>query len=521
MRDYTLRAAFGAITVIVVLIAVGAIPEQSFGGVDLRRIDIFSQLRSDEQQIKTPSEPEELKLDIADFEVDMANVVLEATKARESMAQREEVVKIERVEPRPKEVVPSPDGEIGVDIYECDSLDRDPFERFYKRLLSPNSTTRIAVLGDSFIEGDILTADLRESMQSLYGGIGAGFVPFDSPHTKYRSTIRSESDGWNTCNIMKSKELPADLSPYWYVSGWLSQPSVGARAHWEMTKVRRGASRASVARLLFVSRDSCELSVAINGADTQRHSFCGSVGVQQLICECDSLGSLDLTVESGAAGFVGYGAIFEGASGVVVDNYAIRSNNGQAVLWSDPATNVQIDALTGGYDLVILQYGLNILQRGVVDYSRYGAQVEKIVAYVKECFPSAAIVVMGVSQRSMRLDGRYLPLEEARDLSSYQRAAAVSARVAFWDTYEAMEQMGGMSQFVANKWASKDYTHINFAGGRELGRALAAAVERSRARWFPPEIDVPRLDPMVVGDDLWSVPRVERCESVEQKIMRR
>ena len=35
---------------------------------------------------------------------------------------------------------------------------------------------RIAVFGDSFIEADIFTADLREMLQKRFGGCGVGFV---------------------------------------------------------------------------------------------------------------------------------------------------------------------------------------------------------------------------------------------------------------------------------------------------------------------------------------------------------
>jgi hypothetical protein len=48
--------------------------------------------------------------------------------------------------------------------------------------------------------------------------------------------------------------------------------------------------------------------------------------------------------------------------------------------------------------------------------------------------------------------------------------------VAFWNTYEAMQRLGGMTAFVENGWAGKDYTHINYAGGREIARQLYYAL---------------------------------------------
>jgi len=44
-----------------------------------------------------------------------------------------------------------------------------------------------------------------------------------------------------------------------------------------------------------------------------------------------------------------------------------------------------------------------------------------------------------------------------------------------------MASYGGMPQFVANGWAAKDYTHINFAGGRRVAEALSRALRSSLA----------------------------------------
>lgn len=39
-----------------------------------------------------------------------------------------------------------------------------------------------------------------------------------------------------------------------------------------------------------------------------------------------------------------------------------------------------------------------------------------------------------------------------------------------------MRSLGGMEQFVANGWARKDYTHINYAGGRRVAWSLVDAI---------------------------------------------
>ena len=46
-----------------------------------------------------------------------------------------------------------------------------------------------------------------------------------------------------------------------------------------------------------------------------------------------------------------------------------------------------------GYDLIILQFGTNVLNYGSLNYSWYERKMTSVVKHVKECFPGAAIAV--------------------------------------------------------------------------------------------------------------------------------
>ena len=64
---------------------------------------------------------------------------------------------------------------------------------------------RIAVLGDSFIEGDIMVGDLRSGLQRQYGGRGVGFVPVRSVAAQYRPTVAEQAEGWQTWSILNDR----------------------------------------------------------------------------------------------------------------------------------------------------------------------------------------------------------------------------------------------------------------------------------------------------------------------------
>lgn len=509
--NYTKQAALLCFTICAILLAISFIPPQSVYGVELRRANILSEIASFPADYYV--EEIELVIDDMEYEVDLESVANEVVALEESepLSQSSyawhqddpelllDTLEQQRaVKPR-REVAPLEKllgGVATTPIENFDTVELNSLRRLYQKLLSPDSLVRIAVMGDSFIEADILTADLRESLQTLFGGCGSGFAPIASPLTQYRQTIKTQHKGWTSHNVMQRTQCP--YSSLFSVAGWVNLPAVGATTTWSGTTSRSHLESCECAKIHFVALNDCELEVTINDSEPRTFSIEGGEGLRQIEVAQSGIESLKLRIVSGQNGFVGYGAIFEGKEGVVVDNYSVRSNNGQAMFWTSASINAQIDKAIGGYDMVILQYGLNIMQSGVNNYTRYAEQVEKMVAYAQQCFPSAAIVVMSVSDRSYKIDGTYRPMSEAVRLSEYQRSAAESMGVGFWSTYEAMQAQGGMSSFVSNGWAAKDFTHINFAGGRQVAWALVDAiiegVEAERSRMIQRVEHEPVLD---------------------------
>jgi lysophospholipase L1-like esterase len=175
-----------------------------------------------------------------------------------------------------------------------------------------------------------------------------------------------------------------------------------------------------------------------------------------------------------------YGASMEGKGGITVDNFSVRSNNGHAIFGTSAKINRQADEMLH-YDLVVLQYGLNIMQAERRNYSKYRDQLRDMIAYAERCFPQAAILVLGVSDRWVKdaESGVYGPMSSVGSMKSYQRKAAEQSAVSFWPTSDAMTLYGGMPGFVSNGWAAKDYTHINFAGGKRVGEELHRSIVKS------------------------------------------
>jgi len=501
-KDYTHRSWIGALALIAVLAGVSLIPPQRIGGVELRRANILSDLISfDDAAAADEAEP--ALCDDPEFEIDLAQVAEQLvvdTLPPRACVRYDWVLAADSLDwPLRRPCSDSASGAL-VPVEEFDTTGCGPFRRFCDTLLLARRPVRIAVLGDSFIEGDILTADLRERLQTAYGGGGTGFAPMASPLTAFRRTVKTQSKGWTAYNIMQRKNAPQHLRDNFYVSGWVCTPQPGASTRWESTDFRQRLDSCTAARILFLSPADSRVEVTVDDTHVRSFEIEGDAAVREIVVTAPHIRSLTFRVVSGCEGFIGYGALFEGR-GAVVDNYSVRSNNGQALFWTNPSVVAQIDAMLG-YDLVILQYGLNIMQPGVSNYARYAQQIEKMIAYVRSCFPSAAVLVLGVSDRSTRSEQGFAPMDALPHMLRWQRTAAERSGAAFWNTCEAMRARGGMAQFVANGWAGKDYTHINYAGGRQVAYALFdalnACVRSSEAqtlrRTEGPVVDAGKLD---------------------------
>ena len=477
-KDYTPRGRAALLALVGVLVALSFIPPQNVGGVELRRANILSEILSfDDAVAETPSEPE--LFDEEEFTIDLDEVseqVEAAVVAVPEHIQKSYAWSVDSLYTAERTKVEADTALLRHTTTPIEDFSKDSrMEAFYDTLLNAKRPVRIAFMGDSFVEGDILTQDLREKLQETYGGGGAGFAPTASPLTGFRRTIKTHSKGWTAYNVMQQKKTPEALRNNFYVSGWVCAPAVDASTRWEVTASKKHLDACTTARLLFLSPSASRIEVVVNDSLKREFRIDADSSVREIAVSAPRIGSVAMTVREGVEGFTGYGAVFE-HPGVVVDNYSIRSNNGQAMFRTNARINAQINELMP-YDLIILQYGLNIMQQGVHLYGNYARQIEKMVAYVRQCFPQAAVLVLGVSDRSVKGEAGFEPMDAIPHMLRFQREAAENTGAAFWSTADAMRSLGGMAAFVANGWAGKDYTHINFAGGRQVAYQLFNAID--------------------------------------------
>lgn len=472
-RDYTSYSFYVAIIVVVIMLAINFIPRLNIGNTTLKRTNIISDIVKEKDSSalvgsEVYSDTSFLAESIASLAVENLNDTNKISTLKthnwvidssstSSAAPKVTVINI------PEDMTTAEATKIEDFSEECNGLDK-----FYASLTDNQKgrPTRIAVMGDSFIEVDIISADIREQLQEIYSGRGVGFVPFASPLSKYRGTVSHTFSKWKTYNVMQKRSAPAHVKDMFFVSGITCLPDEGATTRMQGVTFRKHIKRYSTAKLLFINKKKSVVNVVVNDSVKRVFRPESSPYVQQININAD-IEAIDIKIDS-VDGFVGYGIVMEDRSGVSVDNYSIRSNSGMALFGTDASINHQINNILG-YDLIVLQYGLNAMSAKIMNYESYSGQLVKIINYIKKCFPGSAIIVMSVGDRSTQHEGQFVTMPAVHAMIAAQKAAAQKTGVAFWNTYQAMGGKNSMVGFVKRKWAAKDYTHIGYAGGQYIG----------------------------------------------------
>lgn len=345
-----------------------------------------------------------------------------------------------------------------------------PFYQALDEAVVTSRPVRIAYFGDSFIEADIFTADLREMLQKKYGGRGVGFVSITSQVYGFRPTVRHSFQGWDSHSVVDSVGFDSSkqgISGHYFIP--LANAFVELKGQQRYASLLDTCSRASI---LFYNKGVVELTAMVNQKDCVTETFASSGRLQQMQVQ-GNIGTVRWTVEK-ADSTLFYGAVMEDQRGIVLDNFSMRGTSGLA-LRSIPLRILRDFNRLRPYDLIVLQYGLNVATERGRNYDKYVAGMRQVIQHVKEAFPQAGVLVVSVGDRDYKTDqGEIRTMLGIKNLVRYQQRLAAESGVAFWNLFEAMGGEGSMANLVkaSPAMANLDYTHINFRGGKYLANLL-------------------------------------------------
>ncbi|MBD5246365.1 MAG: hypothetical protein HDS55_06365 [Barnesiella sp.] len=317
---------------------------------------------------------------------------------------------------------------------------------------------RIAIIGDSYIEGDIFSQNIREKLQEQYGGHGVGYLPVSSELTGFRQSIRQSCSKWEKRDFRNNGKKYPTLSGIYHVPTGEGLTTIKGS-----TKMAHSATWNN-SKFLFIAPSAATITMTLADGTPNTFNVEPSETVQAINLNGET-GELKLSANS--SDLIALGLYLNDNNGVTVDNMSIRGYSGikHSEISVDLATQMRdyID-----YDLIIVEYGINALTSNITNYNYYTRAMEKAITRIRQAYPNADILIMGIGDRGEKKGTGFHSMKSVPFMVDQQREMAHRLGVAFWDTREAMGGEDAVVEWVKNKDVNKDYIHLSFNGGDRL-----------------------------------------------------
>lgn len=331
---------------------------------------------------------------------------------------------------------------------------------------------RVLHYGDSQIEMDRLSHNIRSFFQSTFGGGGPGLVPViqtipsfavsqyaSGGLTLYTSYGEGPRANGNYGLMAKCYRLGGNAT---FTANASSHKDTDPRVkHFSNIKLLYNDRTGNFSATLRDRKGSYSNTMTSEG--TGVHNFHWNMDTVTTSLQISMQGSADI-----------YGIMLDDGYGVAVDNIPLRGSSGtQFTMISESILrNCYAQSNVG---LIIMQFGGNSVpsiynQKSLDNYCR---AMDKEIKCVKRCCPNATILFIGPSDMSTRKGGVMHTYPMLPQLVDSLRTIALRNNAAYWDLYQVMGGESSMIAWVKNGLAGPDYIHFTPAGANKVGKILA------------------------------------------------
>lgn len=326
---------------------------------------------------------------------------------------------------------------------------------------------RIMHYGDSQLECDRISGDLREHFQAQFGGHGVGLVPALQTVATY--SLSQVSSGVERYINYGSSEFRRPSSRRY---GMMAQVGV-VNGNASFTFAPRSASKyphafpvtsvsvwASGSGSMSLRADTLRLTLRADSmvGSVRRYTACIPTGAHRL--------SLSMSGQ-----FDVYGILLDDTIGVAIDNVPMRGCSGTLFTGIERST---LEAFYQGENvrLIILQYGGNSVPsaRTASSISSYMKSLRAQIRLFREIAPKSCILFIGPADMATRSGGQLQTYPHLPQFVDSLRQMSLSEGIAFWDMFAAMGGKGSIIRWNQHspQLAGSDYIHFTPRGAAEI-----------------------------------------------------
>ncbi len=338
---------------------------------------------------------------------------------------------------------------------------------------SDKNLVRIWYYGDSQIEGDRITKDIRQILQSYFGGSGLGYIPISNP-ASYTSLELGDQPDFKKLNCFKDKKKKVQFCQ----SGLAFTPvnTDPKKFNYLQLNILKGTKYNQLKLAGF--SDSLMVVEWKKAKDSswKRSKLSFKSKNYQEFNIADSAIHGKISVRCKGVNLVINGFYLEGNNqGIQLDNLGIRGHSG------DGLNSISNDVLCAqvqkqNTQLIVFHYGNNI-----VPYLKSDEQSKKwllklfrgvFAKYKKDC-PNTSFLVIGPGDMGYEKGGEAQSYSSANILNGWLKELSKEQGFSYFDFYSLMKKDGGILGWKKNGWAGLD-GHLTPTGQRIFAKKLTS-----------------------------------------------
>ena len=328
----------------------------------------------------------------------------------------------------------------------------------------------VAHFGDSHVQPDFSTTEMRRILQEIGGDGGRGMVfPYSIAKSYSHSDYKSSFTGsWESANSMHTvPKIPLG------VSGFVSKTQDSA-ASFTIAITRPLPIGPKTIKLICDNPNNAyTIKLILNNKLMRGTAIKPNVITFQSPVSFDTLSVEISKVKFANEPFQVYGLVLEsGTPGVICHNLGVGGARFDAIL-QQKLFKSQIGILNP--DLFILDWGTNDIIAGNAIPTGLRENINATIDLIRQQFPNAAIMLTSVQDMNRR--GRNIT--SAKTFSVFIREIALEKQCLFYDWFRVSGGARKMKKWVAAQYAGKDNIHLTVKGYRLKGQLMGQAILNS------------------------------------------
>lgn len=326
---------------------------------------------------------------------------------------------------------------------------------------------RIAWFGDSQIEGDFITQDLRKLLQNYFQtNNGVGFVPIISISSDFRKTENISVNGAVQTDNFKKTNGRSNL----FLSGYsFYGNNLGINFK---DNTLKNSTQPSEKWLLYGKGDS----ISLKNNDTVYKKYPAIGHFNRVLLNKSVSNKANFELSSGNTPI--YGVSSEPESGIVLDNFSFRGITGVELKKLNTDLLDELDH-SGYYDLIVFQYGVNLMFRpNDTNYDYYYKVMDPVLKKLKQHLNHSEFLLFSCSDRAFNYNGEWKTAVGLDSLVYTQAKLAQQNKMPYYNFYQSIGGNGTMVKWAdsTQALANKDYIHFNFRGAKVAANIIFKAL---------------------------------------------